>query len=619
MGKGKKRREAERERARRAGGRGAGVTGAVTEAERTQTSLAAPQGVRQALPAAFCARMKKLLGEKECAQLLASYDAPPVRALRSNPLKLTAQALAALAPWPLFPVPWAATGFYYEERGEGAAARRPGKHPYHEAGLYYMQEPSAMAVAALSGARPGERVLDLCAAPGGKTTQLAGMMRDEGLLVSNEIHPARAKILSQNVERMGIACAVVMNETPERLAGRFPAFFDRVIVDAPCSGEGMFRKEEQATLQWSEENVALCAKRQQAILDEADRMLCDGGTLVYSTCTFAPQEDEGAVWEFLQRHPQYEVVDARAEVQTERTEAADDTPAEEIFGQSGADRRADYAALSCGNPAWREADGAAEDGGTLKDSVTAANGAAKNSGADAHNPQELSRTVRLWPHRLRGEGHFVAVLKKAGQTGRKLCADPLPPADRTALALWEQFAAETLTEKPAGIPALFGEALYLLPAAVSLDRLKVLRAGLHVGAVKKGRFEPSHALALALRADAVKSALRLTLYERTENDAQETVRNTVQDDSRQEQSARNTMQNNSGQEQPARDAAQGNILREAAGMTEAIRFLKGETLPCPQTLRGWALVLADGYPLGWGKASGGVLKNHYPKGLRWQG
>ena len=162
-----------------------------------------------------------------------------------------------------------------------------------------------MAVAALAGAKPGERILDLCAAPGGKTTQLAAAMRGEGLLVSNEIHPGRAKILSSNVERMGIPNAVVVNETPRRLAERFPAFFDRIVVDAPCSGEGMFRKEEQALLQWSPENVAMCAARQQEILEEAARMLRPGGILVYSTCTFAPEEDEGSAAAFLSRHPEF--------------------------------------------------------------------------------------------------------------------------------------------------------------------------------------------------------------------------------------------------------------------------------------------------------------------------
>ena len=226
--------------------------------------------------------MKRMLGEEEYAVFEAAMERPPRQALRINTQK---------EGW---------------ERFETAPV---GKSSLHEAGLYYIQEPSAMAVGALAGVQPGERVLDLCAAPGGKSTHLAAQMAGEGLLVSNEIHPARAKILSQNIERMGIRNAVVMNETPERLADVFPGFFDRVIVDAPCSGEGMFRKEEQAIPNWSPENVALCARRQDGILDCAAQMTAAGGTIVYSTCTFAPEEDEGTVVRFLVSHPEFEAVD----------------------------------------------------------------------------------------------------------------------------------------------------------------------------------------------------------------------------------------------------------------------------------------------------------------------
>lgn len=186
------------------------------------------------------------------------------------------------------PVPWEENGFYYTQDG-------PGRHPYHEAGVYYIQEPSAMAPAVFLGVQPGERVLDLCAAPGGKTTQIAGKMQGRGLLVSNEINPQRAKILSENVERLGIRNALVLNETPERLAQVFPGCFDRILVDAPCSGEGMFRKNENAGEEWSLENVEQCARRQDGILDCAVTMLRPGGRLVYSTCTFAPRRTRG-VW-----------------------------------------------------------------------------------------------------------------------------------------------------------------------------------------------------------------------------------------------------------------------------------------------------------------------------------
>lgn len=255
-----------------------------------------------ALPPEFLEKMKGLLGE-QWESFRQSYEQPPRQGLRVNLLKGSAKKLTDSGLFELKPVLWTEDGFYYGQE------ERPGKHPFHEAGVYYIQEPSAMAVAGLLGASPGERVLDLCAAPGGKTTQLAAAMKGEGLLVSNEIHPGRAKILSQNVERMGIRNCLVTNEPPETLAPRFPEFFHKILVDAPCSGEGMFRKDPQSREQWSPENVALCAKRQSEILDCAVRMLAPGGRLVYSTCTFSPEEDEENVSAFLLRHPEFEKVE----------------------------------------------------------------------------------------------------------------------------------------------------------------------------------------------------------------------------------------------------------------------------------------------------------------------
>ena len=478
------------------------------------------------LPAEFEERMKRLLGE-EYPAFRESYEKGPYQALRVNSCRIDPEEFARLSPFVLRPVPWAKDGFYYG--GED----RPGKHPWHEAGLYYIQEPSAMAVAALAGAKPGERILDLCAAPGGKTTHLAAAMRGEGLLVSNEIHPGRAKILSSNVERMGIPNAVVLNETPRRLAERFPAFFDRIVVDAPCSGEGMFRKEEQALLQWSPENVAMCAARQQEILEEAARMLRPGGILVYSTCTFAPEEDEGSAAAFLSRHPEFSV--------------------EKVEGYEG---------FAPGRPEW----------------------AASGSGAGR---AELADTFRLWPHRLEGEGHYAAVFRKEGggqeeagereaaragrekegaRAGRERGREAFPAAEKEALRLYQEFAGENLKKTPEGIPVLFGEQLYLLPCTLNLKGLKVLRAGLHLGTVRKGRFEPAHALSHALRAE---EACRTVDF--------------------------------------------------AADSPEIRAYLRGESLEAEEEGRrgkGWALVLAGGYPLGWGKLAGGMLKNHYPKGLR---
>lgn len=459
------------------------------------------------LPVKFEEKMKELLGG-EYPAFLQGYEKEPHQALRVNTCKISADEFERISPFTLRRVPWTKAGFYYE-KGE-----RPGKHPWHEAGVYYMQEPSAMAVAELAEAEPGEKILDLCAAPGGKTTQLAAAMEGKGLLVANEIHPARAKILSSNVERMGIGHAVVTNESPERLSARFPLFFDRIVADAPCSGEGMFRKEEQALTQWSPENVRMCAGRQQEILEEAAKMLRPGGRLVYSTCTFAPEEDEGSVRAFLERHPEFSVEKVKA-------------------GES----------FSPGRPEWT------------------------GEGGESFG---LENTFRLWPHRLEGEGHYAAVLRKAGSRdtevpGRKAAEQKKQRpkgAEAEAWKLWKEFASENLMREPEGEAVLFGDQLFLMPCALNLAGLKVVRAGLHLGEIKKKRFEPSHALALYLRPEDVKRTY---------------------------------------------------CLDAEAGERQA--FLRGESFS-RDAEKGWTLVLADGFPAGWGKQAGGQLKNHYPKGLR---
>ncbi|MDE6128840.1 MAG: RsmB/NOP family class I SAM-dependent RNA methyltransferase, partial [Lachnospiraceae bacterium] len=250
------------------------------------------------LPEQFLKRMEKLLGD-EYPAFLDSFSEECSRGLRVNTIKTEVEDFLKGGYFPLARVPWTENGFYIE------GPDRPGKSPLHAAGVYYIQEPSAMAPAVFLEARRGDRVLDLCAAPGGKTTQLAASMRGGGILISNEIHPARAQILSENVERMGLRNVIVTNETPERLATVFTGYFDKILVDAPCSGEGMFRRSEEARTEWSQENVLLCAERQDAILDCAARMLRPGGRLVYSTCTFAPEEDEGTVSRFLERHSDF--------------------------------------------------------------------------------------------------------------------------------------------------------------------------------------------------------------------------------------------------------------------------------------------------------------------------
>lgn len=427
------------------------------------------------LPELFLKRMEMQLGP-EYPEYLASLERPRAVALRFNPQKGKAPEL----PFATSPVPWEPLGCYYEPTA------RPGLHPYHDAGVYYLQEASAMAPAVLLNPQPGERILDLCAAPGGKTTQIAGKMGGQGLLVCNEIHPKRAKILSQNVERMAISNALVLNEAPATLAQRFPGFFDRILVDAPCSGEGMFRKEAAAVADWTEELVDMCARRQGEILDAAAKMLRPGGRLVYSTCTFAPREDEEAVASFLARHPDFA---------PEKVDAPWFTP-----GENG--------------------------------------------------------SFRLWPHKLLGEGHFAAVLRRMdgnGEDGNSVAGAPLPGG-------WLRFAREQGISLPAGKAVRFGDTLFWAPEEMpDISRLRVLRPGLELGTLKKDRLEPAHALALWLRP--------------REGDT-----------------------------------------RLAPDSPELAGYLRGETIPGSR--RGFQLICAGEYTLGWAKGDGQILKNHYPKGLR---
>jgi NOL1/NOP2/sun family putative RNA methylase len=305
------------------------------------------------IPVLFLERMSRLLGD-EYPAFAESLNAAPKSGLRVNTLKLTAEQFKKIAPFPLGDkVPWCDSAFILHP-----SVLSPGLHPYHMAGLYYMQDPSAMSPAELLNPQPGELVLDLAAAPGGKTTHLAALMQGRGLLVANEIKDKRVGHLAQNVERWGAGNVVVTNETPERLADHFGATFDRVLVDAPCSGEGMFRKDMGARIDWSPEMVVGCAARQRNILRVAAKLVKPGGFLLYSTCTFAPEEDEGIVNGLLRGFT--------------------DKNGLEMFDVVALPQ---FAGFMRGRPEWVEAE--------------------KVSPA-------LAGAVRLFPHRLEGEGHFSA-------------------------------------------------------------------------------------------------------------------------------------------------------------------------------------------------------------------
>lgn len=446
------------------------------------------------LPNEFLERMEKMLGS-EYRAFLESYENNEYRALRFNPLKGEKEEFYNKKVFELSPVLWEENGFYYEEQD------KPGKHPYHEAGVYYIQEPSAMAPVHFLDPKAGETILDLCAAPGGKSTQIGCRMNGKGLLVTNEIHPQRAKILSENIERMGILNAIVLNETPAKLSDRFIQFFDKILVDAPCSGEGMFRKNEEAQAEWSPSNVELCADRQDEILDCAAVMLKPGGRIVFSTCTFSEEENEGSIQRFLERHPEFFAVDV------------------DVF-----------------------------------------EGMEKNEYG-----------VRLWPHKVRGEGHFLAVLQKDGvlNCDEEICYKPQKGQSIKAYKEFEEFCKELgldVCEKIdfiGGTYITFGEQLYLLPPKTpNLEKLKVLRPGLHVATLKKGRIEPAHALSHVMNEGDMK-----------------------------------------------------NIVSLHRDSFEIRQYLNGQTLNVEGN-KGWNLVCVDSYGIGFGKLAGGILKNHYPKGLR---
>jgi NOL1/NOP2/sun family putative RNA methylase len=496
------------------------------------------------LPAPFVERMRELLSS-EAERFLESLDRPAERAARANPLKLDPSELPAVLGLDLDSVPWCEEAFFLPQ------GVRAGATPAHAAGLLYLQEPSALLPVEALEVRPGQRVLDLAAAPGGKTTQVAGKLGAAGVVVANEVETGRLRALAENLDRWGSWRVVVCNEPVERLAERLaPGSFDRVLLDAPCSGEGLFRRSAAARTQWRPGHVRGSAERQRRLLRHAARLVRPGGVLVYSTCTFAPEENEQQVAAFLEEHRDWEVL--------------------EIPWRDG---------FAPGRPDW------CPDG-----------------------PAELERTVRLWPHRLRGDGHFVAKLGRHGAASGSAAAhgaaatqdESAATQDESAathgaaatqdesaatqgarparagrrrererarargsgdtLTAWQTFAADTLRERPPA-PVIVGERAYLAPddRLVAGD-LRWFRPGLPLGRSRPGRFEPAHALALALHPTAARRHLRL-------------------------------------------------------GPQQARAFLRGETLPCSEPA-GWTLVTMDDWPLGWGRVSGGALKSQVPRGLR---
>lgn len=573
--------------------------------------------------------MKELL-QDEWEVFLDCYENEKYQALRVNELKYVPGAcdentveafdqrvLKAIGLEEIEPVPWAKHGYYYPTE------LRPGRQAYHEMGVYYIQEPSAMSAAGLLDAKPGEYVLDLCSAPGGKATQLAAAMHGKGLLVANEIHPARCKILSQNIERMGITNALVTNEDPHGLAPHFPLFFDKILVDAPCSGEGMFRKNPDAMAEWSLEQVDICADRQADILEQAAMMLKQGGRLVYSTCTFSPQEDEMAIAAFLTAHPEFEV---------------EKVPAP-YFEKAHAEwanvewENAECAEAKCANAESANAERA--DKGSADTAQEYKADDRKNDRKDDTDVTKLrlEDTFRLWPHKLHGEGHYVAVLRKKAALNEAACDEisnqgeaacqrsenaeyrqkhfekknskknSLNKSPKNASknisknssdkngngilnkdqqASFQEFCTSVLTpETQAWIMdsrlILFGDNLYRLPVGISsLAGLKVERPGLHIGTFKKNRFEPAHALALSLNVKQITYYVNMKCSD-------ERTRGYFR--------------------------GEGFFLQDG-DVRDAVTDIDHNKI------KGFCPVFIDGFCAGWGKIAGGQLKNHYPKGLR---
>lgn len=465
--------------------------------------------VRQ-LPEAFLLKMQELLGE-EFGQYLESFKEEWKPGLRVNTLKLSPGELAELVPWNLEPVPWADNGFYYDGTLDGEVLR-PSKHPAYYAGLYYLQEPSAMTPAAMLPVVPGDRVLDLCAAPGGKSTELASKLKGRGMLVSNDISYSRARALLKNLELAGAANICVTSEAPEKLAGVWPEFFDKILVDAPCSGEGMFRRDEDMVKDWNEKGPEYYVPIQRQILSQAAAMLRPGGYMLYSTCTFSVEEDEENVAYVLEEFPQMQ--------------------------------------LCCLD----------------LDKVPGACGGFGLSGC-----------MRLFPHRLKGEGHFLALMrKKGGDDGGKKILPPMDPgtAGKRVRAVEKEkeldaFLRQSGTEWDYGRIVIHQDNAYYLPEGLAWNLpLRFLRTGLFLGELKKGRFEPSQALAMSMKAGQFP-----------------------------------------------------NTVSFPAGDSRVLRYLKGETISLEGDegpVKGWCLAAMEGFPLGWAKGTGMSLKNKYYPGWRWQ-
>nr|WP_307990228.1 RsmB/NOP family class I SAM-dependent RNA methyltransferase [uncultured Niameybacter sp.] len=450
------------------------------------------------LPIQFKEKIQGLLKDEYNAYM-ESYNFPEYHGIRINTMKIDNKTWEELSPFEgLESVPWCKEGYYYREDD------RPGKHPYFHAGLYYIQEPSAMAPGAYIPIEEGDKVLDLCAAPGGKSTQVGAKLGQTGLLFSNDISATRAMALMKNIENFGIRNSIITAETPERLAKKLPGYFDKILIDAPCSGEGMFRKNENAVKSWETHGIDHCTKLQEEILEHAYTMLKENGMMLYSTCTFSPEENEEMIQAFLSKHEDCNIV-----------------PLEGVGG------------IQQGRPEWVK-----------------------------EGSNKLSGALRLWPHHLKGEGHFVCLLQKIGSSQDKTKRLKVKQCIKDIGVLKEFIEVYTHIDVNTPIIELNNKIYIHSEDAPDLEGLRVIRSGMYLGEVKNKRFVPSQVLALAYPKEMFKQYIDLSIED-----------------------------------------------------VNVVKYLKGETLLI-DVPKGFHVVGVGGYPLGWVKSQNGTLKNLYASNWR---